>query len=112
MERPVHTCVCVVGPAHAEHPYVGLFSCFALGDQPCPASPSRAGGILHTQQTYLASQGVLCLKDAGDPGFDQVQADSGEEDHHDAGAVSQEQMETGVLGKGIPVCPCVMVTHG
>lgn len=109
MEPSVHTCVCVcvcvAGPSHAKHRYVGLVSRFALGDQPCPAFPLPSwwdAPWFHAPQTYLASQGVLCLKDAGDPGFNQIQADSRKKDHHDAGAVSQGQMETGVLGKGIP----------
>lgn len=119
MEPSVHTCVrvcvCVAGPSHAEHRYVGLDSRFALGDQPCPACPLPSwwdAPRLHAPQTYLASQGVLCLKDAGDPGFNQIQADSCKKDHHDAGAVSQGQTETGVLGKGIPACPCAVITHG
>lgn len=77
----------------------------ALGLQQRPISPSRPGGMLCALQPYLEPRGVLCSGDAGDPGLNQAQIDSGEEGHQGAGAVSQGPTDTGVLGDGTLCTP-------
>lgn len=101
--KPPVACMCMRG---------GTNSCRALiyGAAPllwsggpamsCISPHPQAGGM----QLYLAPRGALRSGDAGDPWLSQVQVDSGEEGHHDAGAVSQGQSEV-CWARGPPRTP-------